>query len=158
MRFIIGVGSNKGDRAFHISTAADLLTQNNSVEILNQAPFYENPAQGGPLGQEPFINTAWMIETKLGPHQILHRLQHIERKLGRIRTVIHGARSIDLDLLLADCTMQIENAVLSLPHPRMQDRDFVMIPVAEIAPDWMHPILNRSMAQLRDQLMSANNA
>ena len=158
MQIVIGVGSNKGKRLRNIQQAAEQLTADTSIRIIAEAQPFENPAQGGPSKQGPFINTAWIIETALGPHQVLHRLQIIERNLGRVRTVVHGARSIDLDLLMTQDGQVIENVVLSLPHPRMHERDFVMIPVAEIAPDWMHPILKKSMIHIRDSYQSSPDA
>ena len=151
MRYLIGVGSNRGDRKAWIHQAADRLNDKD-VCLLQQATFLDNPAQGGPSGQDRFLNTAWLIETELGPHQLLHRLQRIETALGRVRTVFHGARSIDLDILLCDQFPVIENVVLTLPHPAMLERIFVMEPVSRIAPDWQHPIAQQSLLALKREL------
>ena len=148
MRAIIGVGSNKGDRASFIKQAKEALADNGDVQVIAESSYFENPAQGGPAGQGAFLNGAWILETMLGAHQLLHRLQAIERQFGRTRSVVHGARTIDLDLLLCDEWPIIQNAVLELPHPRLHERDFVLMPLNEIAPDWKHPILKHSMADL----------
>ncbi len=148
MQMIIGVGSNKGNREAFIQRARQQLEVDECYRVLAEAPFFENPAQGGPSGQGDFLNTAWLIETNFGPHQCLHRLQGIEQDLGRIRTVENGVRTIDLDLLLCDAVPIIDNAVLSIPHPRMLERDFVMRPINAIAPDWIHPIVGQSMNEI----------
>ena len=147
MQYVIGVGSNRGDRQAWIQRAAELLCTED-VRLIKQADFLDNPAQGGPSGQDSFLNTAWHIETLLGPHQLLHRLQRIENTLGRVRTVFHGARNIDLDILLCDQFPIIENVVLSVPHPAMLERIFVMQPVSAIVPHWQHPVARQSMTSL----------
>jgi 2-amino-4-hydroxy-6-hydroxymethyldihydropteridine diphosphokinase len=135
-RYAVGVGSNRGDRQGTIREAARALTADGSCAILRQAALVSTPAVGGPAGQGDYLNGAWLVATSLGPHQLLVRLQGIESALGRVRTVRWGARTIDLDLLLRDDGLVVASPALSLPHPRLMERAFVLIPLAEVVPTW----------------------
>lgn len=137
MRYAIGVGANRGDRAATIAAAAAALAPD--IRLLASAPLIATAPLGGPRGQEPFLNGAWVVVTDLGPHQLLHRLQAIESALGRARAVHWGPRTLDLDLLLREDGLQVANAVLTLPHPRLAERAFVLAPLAQIAGDWPVP-------------------
>ena len=152
MKYIIGVGSNLGNRELNISNASIRLQRSGSYTIISEAPVYENPAMGGPTGQMDFLNTAWLIDTRFGPHQCLHELQRIERELGRVRNVIYGQRCIDLDLLMCDQMPIVDSKVLQIPHPRLHQRLFVLYPVNAIAPEWTHPIVGHSMTILLKEL------
>lgn len=148
MQWAIGVGSNKGERIKHIDHAAQMIIQDPDLRLCAQASLLDNPAQDAPMADAPYINTVWIIDSDLGPHQILHRLQRIENALGRVRTVYHGARTIDLDLLLSRENTIIDSPVLSIPHPAMHQRDFVMGPLSEIAGDWWHATEKQTIAQI----------
>ena len=137
MRYAIGVGSNRGDRHALIAEAARQLSS--EIRLLAAARLRETAPVGGPAGMEPFLNGAWVVETALGPHQLLHRLQAIETALGRVRTIRWGPRTLDLDLLLREDGLRVRNIVLSLPHPLLVERRFVLEPLAEIAGSWMIP-------------------
>lgn len=154
MDYLIGVGSNRGQREQLIAQARDRLCQRANAVIHAEAPLLENPACGGPAAQADFLNGAWLLETALGPHQLLQQLQAVERQLGRTRSIAHGPRSIDLDLLLCRQVDRVNNAVLQLPHPRMHERVFVLQPASVIAPEWMHPILQRSLRVLHLELLN----
>ena len=95
---------------------------------------------GGPAGQEPFLNAAALLETSLPPAELLARLQRIELHLGRTRETRWAARTLDLDLLLYD-NLVLNTPYLTLPHPRMAFRRFVLEPAAEVAPEMAHPRL-----------------
>lgn len=148
MRFAVAVGSNRGDRAACIRRAAELVQADGLVRVIAQSTLMETAPVGGPAGQGAFLNGAWLIETDLGPHQVLHRLQGVEQALGRTRTITHGPRTIDLDLLLAESDLVIANPVLELPHPRLHRRRFVLAPLAEIAPQWWHPLSRATVLDL----------
>lgn len=139
MRYAVGVGSNRGDRRAFIAAAVAMLTD--GIELIASSTLHETAPVGGPDGQGPFLNAVWIIATDLGPHQVLHRLQRIETALGRVRTAHWGPRTIDLDLLLRADGLEISNPVLTLPHPRWQQRKFVSEPLAEV----------------RDKLQSSND-
>ena len=130
MRYAVGVGSNRGDRRAIIAAAVAMLTD--GIELIASSSLHETAPVGGPEGQGAYLNAVWIIATDLGPHQLLHRLQRIETALGRVRTVHWGPRTIDLDLLLRADGVTIANSILTLPHPRWQQRAFVREPLVEV--------------------------
>lgn len=101
----------------------------------------------GKLDQDDFINVVYAVSTSLEPMALLHRLQWIEKKLGRVRIEKWGARTMDIDILFYD-SVQMENEELKIPHPEITNRNFVLEPLNEILPDWKHPALDKSISQL----------
>ncbi len=138
-RFAIAVGGNRGAVATTLDHAAALLEADGLVQITARSSLHRTAAVGGPSGQGDFLNGAWIVATDLGPHQLLHRLQAIETACGRTRTITWGPRTCDLDLLLAEDGRTVVSPVLTLPHPRLHLRAFVLAPLAEIAPGWCVP-------------------
>jgi len=129
----IGLGSNLGDKEANIKKALELLGTAPGVQVKKVASFYRTD----PLyitKQDWFLNTAAEIETSLNPHELLSLLKDIEKNLERTPTVRWGPRTIDLDLLLFGGD-KVCNSDLVVPHPRMAERAFVMVPLAEIAPE-----------------------
>jgi 2-amino-4-hydroxy-6-hydroxymethyldihydropteridine diphosphokinase len=156
-RYAIAVGANLGDRRAAIGEGERLLQASGLATIIARATLLENPAIGaatGP-GQGDFLNGAWLVASGLGAHQLLHLLQGIEVRCGRSREVRWGARSLDLDLLLRDDGLVVDSLVLTLPHPRLESRAFVLAPLAEIAATWRHPRLGRSIGELHAALLAA---
>ena len=131
---LIGLGSNLGDRRATLLRAIEELNATPGVSVVKVSSFHETEPVGGPPGQGPYLNAAACIETTLEPPALLHRLQEIEARNGRVRTVRWGERTLDLDLLLYDDRI-VETPELTIPHPRMADRRFVLEPLAEIAPE-----------------------
>jgi 2-amino-4-hydroxy-6-hydroxymethyldihydropteridine diphosphokinase len=152
---LIGCGSNLGNRREQLGQALDLLRFMPGVELLAVSRYRETRPVGGPPDQQLFLNGACLIETDLGPHDVLEMLTAIENTLHRERLDRWGERTIDLDLLLYD-ELVIESPALTLPHPRMTTRRFVLEPAAEIAADLTHPLVGCSMAALLENLAAAH--
>jgi len=129
----IGIGSNLGDREKYIKSAIEKLKEAKDIEVKKISNTYETEPVGGPR-QGRYLNGAVEIETSLEPRELLIKLQAIEKQLGRVRKIKNGPRTIDLDILLYG-DRKIETPDLSIPHPRMREREFVMKPLREIAGD-----------------------
>jgi len=143
---LIGVGSNLGDRLSHIEKAREILKKSPQIKILAESAIYETVPQGGPP-QGFFLNSVWKLETTLEPVALFKELQSLELKLGRVRKEINGPRTIDLDILDYD-GMILETPELTLPHPRLHEREFVLRPIFNLVPDWIHPKLRKSAGEL----------
>jgi 2-amino-4-hydroxy-6-hydroxymethyldihydropteridine diphosphokinase len=138
-RCLIGCGSNLGHRREQLDRAIELMRFMPGVTLLDVSRFRETVAVGGPPGQEAFLNGACLIETDLPPQDVLSMLAAVENTLHRNREERWGPRTVDLDLLLYD-DLVLESDCLTLPHPRMSTRRFVLEPCAEIAGAVFHPL------------------
>ncbi len=133
----IGLGSNLGDKKANLKKALELLDTAPGMRVKKVASFYR-AAPVGNTRQDWFLNTVAEVETNLNPHQLLALLLSVEAGLGRVRTVRWGPRTIDLDLLIFG-REEVRAPDLTVPHPRMCERAFVMAPLAEIAPGLIIP-------------------
>jgi 2-amino-4-hydroxy-6-hydroxymethyldihydropteridine diphosphokinase len=143
----IALGSNLGDRAGMLRAAIAKLDEAPGTRVTRVSTFLENPAVGGPADSPPFLNAAAAVETDLDAPSLLATLLSIEQGLGRHRREKWGPRTIDLDLLLFGDAV-IDSEQLTVPHPLMHLRDFVLLPMTQIAPEVLHPLLGLSMEQL----------
>lgn len=146
MKVYISFGSNIGDREYQINEALRKLEQIQDTKIKAVSSLYETAPVGGVV-QNDFLNGAAIVETNLTPISFLNEIQRIELELGRERKIHWGPRTIDLDVLLMDDVV-IEHERLKVPHPFMHERSFVLIPLAEIAPEAVHPVLNKKIKEL----------
>lgn len=141
----LGLGSNIGDRPSHLKKALELLKLE-KVTIDSVSSLYETVPIGGPP-QELFLNACLTFITALGPAELLQKLLAIEEKLGRVRRKRWGPRTVDLDLLIYDEVI-MRTPMLELPHPRLAERDFVLIPLAEVAPGMNVPGRSKTVAEI----------
>ena len=146
-RALVALGANLGDRAATLAEAVNLLAARPEITNLRASRWYETAPVGGPGGQGAFLNGAVAFDTSLAPETLLDVLQSIETRLGRERGQRWAARTIDLDLLLYG-DLAIHTPRLTVPHPRMAFRRFVLEPAAEVAAESWHPGLGRSVGQL----------
>jgi 2-amino-4-hydroxy-6-hydroxymethyldihydropteridine diphosphokinase len=150
----LGLGSNLGDRQGNISRALKLLHPAVQVELVSS--FYETEPVGY-LDQPRFINAVCRGSTVLTPRELLHRVKEIERKLGRTPSFPNAPRPIDIDILLYGSQV-IRSPELTIPHPRLQERAFVLLPLAEIAPQLVHPVSQARIEELAQRVRGESGA
>ena len=138
-------GGNLGEREHNLATARKLLAEQIG-NIIAASSLYETAAWGN-TDQPAFLNQALMIETPLNAKQLIRRILKIEKKMGRVREEKYGPRLIDIDILLFN-EEKHNYQFLKLPHPEMQNRRFALLPLAEIAPEIIHPVLKKTIAEL----------
>lgn len=144
----VALGSNLGDRLAHLQTALDAIAHLGTLRAVSHAwetrPMYVED-------QPPFLNAVAALDADDEPLPLLDALLHLEARMGRVRSAPKGPRTIDLDLLDAEGT-RLDSPRLVLPHPGLPERDFVLYPLCEIAPAWVHPTHGLSARALRDAL------
>lgn len=145
----IALGGNLGDSQQILSNAITVIDTVPGIQVLARSHFYKTAPVGPP--QPDYINACITVETNLSPRDLLHRLLAIESQFGRVRKERWGARSLDLDLLIYSDYI-IEAPRLTIPHPRLHERPFVLIPLMDVAAHWQHPILHKSIEQIVAEL------
>lgn len=131
-RALLGLGSNLGDRRRHLRRAVEALRADG--DLVAVSPLYETEPVGGPAGQGPYLNLVVALRTADSPRQLLERARRLEEDAARVRTVRHGPRTLDVDVLWVDGE-QVDEDDLQVPHPRLWERRFVLAPLRDVAPD-----------------------
>jgi 2-amino-4-hydroxy-6-hydroxymethyldihydropteridine diphosphokinase len=146
----IGIGSNVGDKARQCERGVAEILKRDRHRLLARSSLYKTQPIGY-IEQDWFINLVIKIETEMDAPALLCSLKEIESRLGRVKTHRWGPRSIDLDILFFNDD-RIQTDELTVPHPLIQDRQFVLVPLAEIDPTLTHPVLKKTVQQLLEQL------
>ena len=144
----LGLGSNLGDRMASLSEAVSRLRIPNVLTVVRTSSIYET-VPWGYTSQPDFLNCVLEIETRLPPAKLLKRIERVEQEIGRTSSWRYGPRLIDVDILLyGDLCLQLTDPDLVIPHPRMNQRAFVLVPLAEIAGEVIHPGFRRAISDL----------
>ena len=151
---LLGLGANLGDRADNLRAALSSLRQD--VDVTAWSSLYET-APMYVTEQPRFLNIVVRGDTRLAPIDLLRAIKGVEQALGRRSGLRYGPRPIDIDILFYGDTV-LETADLTVPHPRMAERPFVLVPAAEIAPGWRHPVTGEIVAQMAAALAGAGEA
>lgn len=141
----VALGSNLGDSRTILAAAVQVLNEIPGITLEAQSGWYQTPAQGPP--QPDYLNGCLRLSSHHPPETLLQILLDIEAQFGRVRYHRWGPRTLDVDLLLYDQRV-LDTPRLTLPHPRLHQRAFVLIPLATILPDWIHPIYGQAIAEL----------
>lgn len=150
----LALGSNQGDRLLALRSAKTALM--GAIEIVATSWIYETPP-AYVTDQPSFLNAALVGTTTLPPVELLARLKEIEREVGRTPTFRNGPRVIDLDIIFYG-DLVLDTPVLTIPHPRMAERAFVLKPLADVAADWSHPVLRHTVRDLLSQIPDTDSA
>lgn len=144
----LSLGTNLGDRAANLRSAISALAP--SMRVVRESSIYET-APWGFEDQSHFLNMVVEAETDLAPLDLLKYLKTLETELGRTPTFRYGPRLIDLDILFYD-ELILQKPELTIPHPRLHERAFVLVPLADLAPNFIHPVLQKTIQQLLDNI------
>lgn len=152
-RVFLSLGSNLGDRLSNIQQAVSTLSMSDKIKVIKSSSFYETEPWGN-KDQNWFVNAAVAVETSLEPLELLKYCQNIEYTLGRIRNQKEKwqERAIDIDILTYDDKIINIDSTLVIPHPFMHLRAFVLVPLLEVKADLIHPVFNKTVSELYDEL------
>ena len=147
----IGLGSNLGDRQATLEQALALLNQGDGVEVVGRSSWYRS-APIGPVPQPDYLNGCALLQVRLAPAELLDRLLATEQCFGRVRAERWGPRTLDLDLLFYG-QLRLHTERLQVPHPHLAERAFVLLPLLEIAPEWIDPVSGHTVRELAGALV-----
>jgi len=147
-KVFLALGTNLGDRLNHLEEAQKRLSP--GVSILSASPVYETPPWGYSY-QPAFLNQVLEVETELAPLDLLDYVKDIEKQLGRVRSFRNGPRLIDIDILFYDDLLLKEHG-LAIPHPRLHERAFVLVPLHDIAPNLRHPNFGKTVREMLEEV------
>jgi 2-amino-4-hydroxy-6-hydroxymethyldihydropteridine diphosphokinase len=149
MKCAIALGSNLGDSLRILEKTLEILQEMTGITLKSASSWYKTKAVGPP--QPDYINGCAILEVQYSPQQLLEILLEIEKQFGRIRRERWGARTLDLDILLFN-DLIVETSHLQIPHPRMRERAFVLVPLAEIAANWIEPVTKKTISELLNKV------
>jgi len=149
----LGLGSNLGNRLAFLRGGRDSLTSRFDIVLIRASGVYETAAVGGPADNPPFLNAVLEIETALSPRELLAACLAVEDEFGRTRPMEWAPRTLDIDLLLYGDLLS-DDPAMRIPHPHLHERAFVLAPLSEIAPDFVHPGLQQTVRELAAALPS----
>ncbi|WP_454054008.1 2-amino-4-hydroxy-6-hydroxymethyldihydropteridine diphosphokinase [Clostridium sp. Marseille-Q7071] len=151
----IAVGSNLGDKEKNIKDALEIINNSKHTKI-NKIANYYNTEPVGYTDQDEFLNTAIEVKTLLTPQKLMKFLLDVEKSLKRERIIKYGPRTLDLDVIFYDDLINSDEEII-IPHPRMEERLFVLNPLCDIVPYKLHPILNKRIIDIRDSILKDSN-
>ena len=143
----LGLGSNLGNRLAFLRGGRDTLVNQTGIALIQASGVYETEAIGGPPDSPLFLNAVLQIRTSLAPEQLIEACLAAENEFGRTRQMRWASRTLDIDILFYD-DLVLGKEHLTVPHPRLQERAFVLAPLLEIAPDLKHPMLDKTIVEL----------
>lgn len=147
---VLALGSNLGNKLDFINAALEKMDDSPMIKDMKVSKLLDTEPYGGVV-QDRFLNGVVKLKTLYSPHGLLDFCHELENKAGRVRTVHWGPRTLDVDIIFYDDLVLNENDLV-IPHPDMQNRDFVLAPLAEVAPEMVHPVLNKSVSALFREL------
>ena len=151
-RSVIALGSNLGNSLNTLENAIETLARTPGITLINSSSWYRTKPVGPP--QPDYLNGCALLQVHSSPHQLLETLLEIEQQFGRVRKEHWGARTLDLDLILYE-NLILDTPNLKIPHPRMKERAFVLVPLVEIAPNWIEPISRKTVLELFKEIESS---
>jgi len=150
---LIALGGNQGDVHACFKSARKSIAEHPDCDLLQSSLLYQTPPLG-PAGQANYLNAVIAINTSLKPLDLLRTLQNIENTHGRVRQEHWGSRTLDLDILAYDALL-LESDTLTIPHSQLHLRQFVLQPLCDIAPQWLHPSIKRNASELLQSLLDS---
>lgn len=150
---LIALGGNQGDVRRYFESARKNIAEHPDCNLLHSSMLYQTPPLG-PANQADYLNAVIAINTSLKPLDLLHTLQNIENTHGRIRQEHWGSRTLDLDILAYD-NLILESHILTLPHSQLHLRQFVLRPLCDISPQWLHPSIKGNASELLQSLLDS---